>query len=278
MKFVIARLFSLMSLALIAGGCAGGAAKPVLPPGAKYVALGSSYAAGPGLPPFETAAPRRCTRSIHNYAHQLAARRGLALTDATCSGATSAAVLEPWKDVPAQIDAVDADTRLVTLTIGGNDVSYIGTLMALSCQMTGQSVPPCWSVTWPEEADFVRMEDGLRRIADQVRARAPSALLVFVDYATVLPATGACAATPLPADAVTRSRAIADRLAATTARVATEKEAMLIRAGALSRDHGACADDPWMVGYPAGPGGAPYHPNLAGMSAVATALDAALPR
>lgn len=271
-----ADLFCLISVLLMVAGCAG--PKPVLPAGSKYVAMGSSYAAGPGIPPFEPGAPARCTRSVHNYAHQLAARRGLVLTDATCSGATSAAVLSPWKEVPAQIDAVDADTRLVTVTIGGNDVSYIGNLMSLSCQMAGKAAAPCWPVAWPGDVDFARMQEGLRHIADAVRARAPSALLVFVDYPTVLPATGGCDATPLPDGAADRSRATADRLAAATAQVATEKGALLLRAGDLSRDHGVCAADPWMVGYPAGPGGAAYHPNRAGMTAVAEALDKALPR
>ncbi len=267
---------ALLAALVLLTGCTAG--RSVLPAGSKYVALGSSYAAGLGIPPFEPAAPARCTRSVHNYAHQLAARRGLVLTDATCSGATSAAVLEPWKEVPAQIDAVDADTRLVTITIGGNDVSYIGNLMSLSCQVAGKKAEPCWPVKWPEDADFARMQEGLRRIADAVRARAPSALLVIVDYPTVLPATGACAATPLPDGAADRSRATADRLAAATAQVAREKGALLIRAGDLSRDHGVCAADPWMVGYPAGPGGAAYHPNRTGMNAVAVALDKALPR
>lgn len=265
---------ALLAALVLLAGCAG---QPRLPAGSKYVALGSSFAAGPGIPPFEAGAPARCTRSMHNYAHQLAARRGLVLTDATCSGATSAAVLEAWKEVPAQIDALDADTRLVTITIGGNDVAYIGNLMALSCQVAGKKADPCWPVKWPEDADFARMQDGLRRIADAVRARAPSALLVFVDYPTVLPATNTCAATPLPDGAADRSRATAARLAAATAEVAREKGARLIQASDLSRDHGVCAADPWMVGYPAAPGAAPYHPNLAGMNAVAEALDKALP-
>lgn len=264
----------MVALFLLAG-CAG---HPALPAGSKYVAMGSSYAAGPGLKPYEPEAPARCTRSTHNYAHQLAARRGLVLTDVTCSGATSAAVLEPWKEVPAQMDAVDADTRLVTLTIGGNDLSYIGNLMSLSCQIAGKAAAPCWPVKWPEDADFQRTADAMRRIADQVRARAPAALLVFVDYYTVLPTTGTCAATPLPDGAADRSRATGARLEAMTAEIAKEKGALLVRVGELSRDHDVCAADPWMVGSPAPAGGMAYHPNLAGMTAVAEALDKTLPR
>ena len=37
-------------------------------------------------------------------------------------------VLAPWNELPAQIDAVTPDTRLVTITIGGNDLNYIGNL------------------------------------------------------------------------------------------------------------------------------------------------------
>ena len=44
--------------------------------GAKYVALGSSYAAGPGIP---TQSGGICTRSSHNYPNLVAAKLKLSL-------------------------------------------------------------------------------------------------------------------------------------------------------------------------------------------------------
>ena len=54
-------------------------------------ALGSSFAAGPGIEPF---ADKRAWRSSPNYAHLLADRLGCDLTDLTVSGATTATILE----------------------------------------------------------------------------------------------------------------------------------------------------------------------------------------
>src|ERR1700712_285245 len=92
-----------------------------LKPGDRYVALGSSFGAGPGILPRVEGAPRASGRSEKNYAHLLAAHLGLALDDVTFSGATAAEMLEAG----GQVEAVTDTTRLVTVTCGGNDVGYI---------------------------------------------------------------------------------------------------------------------------------------------------------
>ena len=89
--------------------------------GMQHVALGSSFAAGPGIP--QQAAT--CGRSDHNYSHLVAATLGLMLTDVSCSGATTGHILDtPQGEAPPQLSALQAETALVTLTIGGNDISY----------------------------------------------------------------------------------------------------------------------------------------------------------
>lgn len=245
----------------------------------KYVAMGSSFAAGPGITPYVANAPQRCGRSTRNYAQQLAERRGLDLVDVSCSGATTAAILEPWNELPAQIDAVDGDTTLVTVTIGGNDVFYIGNIMSISCQeLAGQGKMPADKCRPPQtatEADYARLEDGLRRIAAGVKQRAPKATLVFLDYPAVLPPQGTCSATPLPDEAADAARAATARVEALTAQVAQETGAKLIKVSTLSQGHDACAATPWTTGFPAA-GGVPYHPNLAGMTAQAEALEKVL--
>ncbi|MEU5049105.1 GDSL-type esterase/lipase family protein [Streptomyces sp. NPDC021096] len=99
-----------------------------VPRGAKYVAMGSSFAAGPGITPTKPGSPAACGRSADNYASKVAARFGLALTDVTCSGATANILTTGQHGRPPQISAVTADTRLVTVTIGGSDVNYLGSL------------------------------------------------------------------------------------------------------------------------------------------------------
>jgi lysophospholipase L1-like esterase len=250
------------------------------PAGAKYVAMGSSYAAGPGVTTPAEAVRSRCARSADNYAHQLARKRGLELTDVSCSGATTSNLLGPWGDLPAQLDAVDADTRLVTVTIGGNDVGYVGGLMAASCRglagADSAAAARCPAVRPPTEQAWLDLEARLRNVAAEVHARAPAARLVFVQYPTVLPPHGTCAATPLSPAEADAGRRTAMRLADVTDRVAKESGAQVLEAQKLSAAHNACAKDPWMNGFPR-PGapvkGVFYHPNLEGMTAIADALD-----
>ena len=96
----------------------------------RYVALGSSMAAGPGIRPPVLGA-RFAGRSARNYPHLVAEKLGLDLVDVTYSGATTANVLtESQHGAPPQVDALDGSEALVTVTIGGNDVGYVPMLMA----------------------------------------------------------------------------------------------------------------------------------------------------
>lgn len=247
-------------------------------PRARYVAMGSSYAAGPGIPKAADD-DARCARSTNNYAHQFARKRELTLVDVSCSGATTRDILTASSKAPAQIDAVTADTSLVTVTIGGNDVGFVTLLGSASCrrlgvgkQAPGGKCPEAPSVT---ERTWQDLATSMRRIADEVRARAPAARLVFVDYPVVLPRTGRCAATPMSVAEAAAARARAARLAALTATIARATNATLLSASSLSRGHDACSATPWIHGFPR-PGQArfvPYHPNREGMTAVAEALD-----
>lgn len=97
-----------------------------------YVALGDSYSAGSGVLPADLSAPLLCLRSELNYPGVVAERTGAALTDVTCGAAqTKHFTQAQYPGVPAQLDAVRSDTRLITLTIGGNDNNtFIGAMLA----------------------------------------------------------------------------------------------------------------------------------------------------
>lgn len=252
-------------------------ALPPLPAGAGYVAMGSSYAAGPGIGPVRPGTPARCARATNNYASLLAEALHLALVDASCSGATSAHLLGPWQELAPQIDAVTADTRLVTVTIGGNDLGFVTGLFAASCR--AGSVPgPCPAAPASGESQYAELEARLHALARAVHARAPAATLVFVQYLTVVPPAPCDRAAIAPQDA-RAAAAVARRLAAITARVAAGEGARLLAADRLSRDHTPCSPEPWSNGFRAGYDmrqGAPWHPNAAGHAAIARALAAML--
>jgi lysophospholipase L1-like esterase len=115
--------------------------------GRTYVALGDSYAAGFGLP--APATPTRlafpgCAQTSLDYPHRLAARLKLQLTDASCSGATTADFYTPQSVPgpmpPAQLNVVKAlQPNLVTVTIGGNDLGF--TSIAQTCLAASPTGP-----------------------------------------------------------------------------------------------------------------------------------------
>lgn len=95
-----------------------------------YVALGDSYTAGPYIP-HQTGTPLGCSRSDHNYPSVVAAELQLdpaEFQDMSCGGATIADLTQEQSTddgtYPAQLSALSADTRLVTLGIGGNDIGF----------------------------------------------------------------------------------------------------------------------------------------------------------
>lgn len=267
-------------------------AAPVAKPGEslqgqRYVAMGSSYAAGPMLPPGKPGAPIRCGQSQNNYPTLLAERLGLVLVDRSCSGATTEHVLGPWGEIPPQIAGVTPDTRLVTVTIGGNDLSYVGNLFSATCHFNAKITPastgrpvPCAAVRVPTEADYARDEAQLNAIARQVRALAPQARLIFVQYLTPLPSAGGlCAATPVSEEHAAIIREIGRRLAAITARAAEANGALVVEMDRASATHTPCDADPWMIGAPAGYDGRQglqWHLNKAGMQATADGIASVL--
>lgn len=256
--------------------------------------MGSSFAAGPGIVPVIDAA---ALRSGRNYAHLLAEALHLDLRDVTSSGATALELLQDAQATtagprPPQIGAVGADTALVTITAGGNDVGYIGaviqgwyaaaarrhgTFEQWLAEQTDPLLPP------PREclASVPVAQRRLRDLVGAVRRRAPAAAIVLVDYLTVLGRhvedLDDC---PLTSQELTDLRRLGEALATATARAADACGAILVAASSASVEHGVGSPDPWVCGAVAGDPlhgePIPFHPNEAGMAAVAGLLGEAL--
>jgi lysophospholipase L1-like esterase len=172
-----------------------------LPEGSEYVALGDSYGAGYGLGSPTRLPTGACGQSGEDYPHRVANRFGLALTDVTCAGATTDDVLtrHQWHGVPPQIDALSDTTKLVTITIGGNDADLFGTAsscLALSSGgpvFSGRDAPSCRSTLVHDGTDtLARKVSGqtagaLDRTLRAVRAAAPNAVVVMVGYPAIFP-------------------------------------------------------------------------------------------
>jgi lysophospholipase L1-like esterase len=232
-------------------------AAPVgLQPGDRYVALGSSIASGFGIPVQSTS----CGRSDRNYPRLLAAELDLELTDVSCGAALVANVADtPQGENPPQLTALTEDTKLVTLSIGGNDVLYNGT--ALGC---GDPATVC---TTPADLDdrFAQLTGDLADLIERIRAAAPAATLVFVANPREVPEEGGCEALSMTDEELAVVRDIGERLEAVFREVLDGTDVVLVDPYVVPGDHTACAaeDERWTAGFDA-PDSFAYHPTALG--------------
>jgi lysophospholipase L1-like esterase len=169
--------------------------------GLDYVALGDSYAAGFGLGDPTGRPVGACAQSAEDYPHRVATALDLDLTDVSCSSATTANVVDTRQSGAApQVDALGPSTRIVTVSIGGNDADVFGT--AASCIALGRTGPvfdakattrSCRETLDARGDDtLARAIDsttatGLRRAFTAIRAEAPNARVFVVGYPAVFP-------------------------------------------------------------------------------------------
>jgi len=262
----------------------------VITSGSRYVALGSSFAAGPGISPI---AHPQAGRSGNNYAHLVARELGLDLVDVSYSGATTAHLLDTRQDdAPPQLEALTPDTALVTITAGGNDLEYVGRFLrgsflntiAKPATILGRRVANRIRARvsyLTDDAAYQAVTDSLTAVVEQARQRSPEARILLVDYLSLVgPATRPRLDVPLNEEQLPSIALMADGLAAAFAKAAAATGVDLVAASTASRDHAIGSTEPWTTGFTMLPptlgGFVPYHPNAAGMQAVAELILATL--
>ena len=158
-----------------------------------YVALGDSYSAGSGVLPVDPT-NLLCLRSTANYPHVIAARTGAHLKDVTCGAAQTKDFTESqYPGVAPQVNALSADTDLVTLTIGGNDNgTFINALTAcgIAGVLSGGKGSPCKDTHGTSFTDQIDANTypALKTALRTVRAKAPNARVAVLGYPWITPA------------------------------------------------------------------------------------------
>ena len=287
------RIATVLAVSLLAAAMAvvtaGPAAAKVTPPTANghaikttpYVALGDSYSSAAGVAPFVAGAPATCSRSQLNYAHDIAAQtKPASFTDVTCSGAKTSDFFSPQAaGVAPQLDAVTKDTRLVTMTIGGNDGnvfadSFFGCAAISSADIMGN---PCEQKYGSTFTDAIVNQTYPNVVAALMAARkkAPAATIVILGYPTILPETGELScypSMPISMGDVPWLYHEQEVLNGVIRKAALQTGARFIDMAPSSAGHDACqpADQRW-IEPEIGPVGAfPVHPNATGEAAMAT--------
>ncbi len=262
-------------IAMTAANIALADAPAALTRGAKYVSLGSSFAAGPAIP----AQQPTCGRSDHNYPHLVAAALGLNLTDVSCSGATTANILDtPQGDAAPQIAALTRDTMLVTVTIGGNDISYsASTIKCGGAAVADQCAAKLDQKKIAEAVD--QLPAKLVAVLAAIHASSPQALVVLVPYPRVVPTQDQrCTGLGLTADDANYFAALGEQLESALVNAATKQHVLVADPYVHGAGHGSCADaaNRWVNGAKPAGSGASFHPTANGHNEMARLVLAAL--
>jgi lysophospholipase L1-like esterase len=287
---------------------------PEVTAGLDYVALGDSYSAGLGLAPATGLPTPECGQSAVNYPHQLAAAYGLELTDVTCSGAVANDITTTaqYPNAGPQIGALSADTDIVTLTVGGNDLGFSDIVSTCLAQSANGPLlfPTPQGVVLPNcAAGYTAQGDALAaRVAGpvaaalattyaQIAAAAPNAQVFVVGYPSLFPAVvpeagcfsalGSAASTfPFTTVDTAYLHSIEVKLDAAIQAAAQNAGFTYVPALAASVDHSACVTDGTayvngvrLLGESFDP--ATLHPTTLGVTfltdQVSAAIDAAFP-
>ena len=222
----------------------------------EYDALGDSFASGYGVPPYDG----QCGRSQSAYPVQIDGRMKIDLDDfVACAGATTVSLVDG-----GQLDALDEDTDLVTLMIGGNDIGWGDAVTACLGLADAQCAGATAVVTNRITNALPALLEG---VYSQVSALAPNAHVVVVGYPRLF------------------SPEFGDYLGASTAEQQTLNDGADLLNGVIAGvadgygfqfvdvtrrfvGHGVNAPAPWILG----PGDGAFHPNVNGYQAYTAAL------
>jgi lysophospholipase L1-like esterase len=171
------------------------------PSSGPFVALGDSYAAGDLIPSSPSGTPAGCLRSTHDYGADAAAALGVTrFINATCTGATTTDMTQPQSvqlgTNPPQFSFLAADDSVVTLTIGGDNIGFLGILETCAqLSLTDLFGNPCqrhYTAGGTDQlvAAINATAPKVAAVLQGIHARAPDARVLLVGYPDILPTTG----------------------------------------------------------------------------------------
>jgi lysophospholipase L1-like esterase len=291
---VLAAMTLTLGAGLAAVALPASAAKPddvgAKPAGAAYVAVGDSFAAGTGIPPYEDYV---CLHSTTGAYPTLLSEWGRLkdVSDVTCAGAST-------EDIDLQLSAADIGpfTRTVTVTLGGNDLGWTHVLEVCLTDST-----TCSAAIAAASAKLDDVAMGVQEVIDAVVAEAPRAEIYVTGYPYLFgDFSGNCLVGEAPAiveDQVVQVPVFVSQTSASLFNGATtalngaiaagvaysaNPDATFVDVSAGSLPHGVCGSEaPWINGLSFVPGTdtpmpKSFHPNLEGSQAYADAIEMAI--
>jgi lysophospholipase L1-like esterase len=226
-----------------------------------YVVLGDSYASGLGAG--GTYRDEVCYQSEgKSYPARWVAKRGRAafgdtIVNRSCSGATVADVRNK------QLGDLDDETGWVTVTVGGNDIGFAGTL--ISCRFSSDTSCAAAVRAGIGKANST-LPGTLSGLFDRIRAEAPNAKVYVVGYPHLITSGTLQPGCPFNAYKQQQLNHGADVLAEVIRnRVAGRKNFTFVDGRTIFAGHEACSPAPWIrTALDTRPATAMFHPNQTG--------------
>ena len=244
--------------------------------------LGDSRAAAPTVTSAQQ--PDGCGRTRDAYPNHLAAALRMSYTSVACIGATTADVASNRQATsfgprPVQINALSTSTRLVTLSVGGNDLRWWSIVSSCFTPTFGQDARCRHDRTMAD-----RMTSSLTAVAPKIGAtlnaialRAPLARVVLVGHGGYYGRTGCPGQANISnADAV-YLQTFFKRFDAILRTAAETRRMTFVDVASAAVGHNACAGAArWFEGNTSQSQTQPRHPTPLGSKAIANVIARAL--
>ncbi|GLY15688.1 SGNH/GDSL hydrolase family protein [Kineosporia rhizophila] len=205
----------------------------------EYVALGDSYASGVGASVYDEASGE-CLRSPKSYPRTWSRKHPkLKLKDVACSGYRIPQVRAE------QLGALSRKTKLVTLTVGGNDAGFRATLNAC---LGGTDAQCQGAAALATNYASTTLVDDLKALLGEIKGKAPNARVIVLGYPHLVDPEGT--------DSCGDVTPNAERRALFTSTVDAVNQGIITATGQAGvkfvdlrgpfAGHEVCTDDPWL--------------------------------
>lgn len=239
----------------------------------RVISMGSSYAAGPSIEPVVDAAARR---SGNNYANVFARKLSLNTNDTSqfldlsVSGATLLNLISTpqnvlGKEFPPQVSQLpnltagdDGSDVVVTISAGGNDKNYIGSMLTYSYTQTEYgrdyadiflpaAAKQMFNIT-PVVASDQQVLERFATLLDKIHGKYPNGTVYLVEYFSLMgPDTVAGKDVPWDEGQIQSYKQQAKKLSQLYAKAAQGRDGVYVLPLAeQSRLHALGSSDPWV--------------------------------
>ena len=218
-----------------------------------YVALGDSFSSGVGTGSYTLSSS--CRRGVYAYPWLVAQQRAnTSLTFVACSGATTADLMAN------QIGSVTADTAIISVTIGGNDIGFSDLIVQCTLANCSTALDNTRSMLG------IVLAPRLDTVYAAIRSRALGARVVVLGYPRIFSSAGCFGTLGISSTERAKANLLAEDLDTRSSERAgmamvTYKSALVPFTG-----HAVCSSSAWLNGLKLLNTGESYHPNRSGHS------------